>query len=673
MNFVKEVDGRLLFKRRKELLEISAYGKGLRIRFTQNVKFGEKNWVLTEESGAADIVVGEKKAEIRNGKIKAVVTDFGKISFFNDKGELILKEFYRSWDFGTENFEDVDQIVMVRTPARRYVAVGGNLYRTTVSFEANKDEKIFGMGQYQNALLNLKGSSLELAQKNTQASVPFYISSLGYGFMWNNPSIGKAVFAENITEWTSEGCYQADYWITAEDTPAEILSDYTEISGRVPMMPDYAMGFWQCKLRYQTQEELLSVAREYHRRNIPVGVMVVDFFHWPQQGDWRFDEKYWPDVKSMTAELKAMDMKLMVSVWPTVDRNSVHYQEMYENDYLVRCDKGIAVTMDCFGFEQFIDVTNPDAREYLFDICKESYLDQGVELFWLDEAEPEYTNQDFDIYRYYDGPAVECANEYPMQYSKAYYEGMQKMGIENPINLVRCAWLGSQKYGALVWSGDVPSTFTQLKNQYAAGLNMGLAGVAWWTADIGGFHGGNIHDPAFWELLCRWFEFGCFLPVMRLHGDREPHDKKPLGTVGGGMVGSGADNEIWSYSPEVEKILTKYIGVRNLLKPYTKRTMEEAHLFGKPVIRTLFYEFPEDKECWEDHEEYLYGANILVSPVLYAGMRERKVYLPKGSDWVYASNGQTIRGGTTVKVKAEIDKIPVFFKEGTCKNLIGKI
>ena len=152
--------------------------------------------------------------------------------------------------------------------------------------------------------------------------------------------------------------------------------------------------------------------------------------------------------------------------------------------------------------ECFIDPTNPETREFVWQKAMENYRTLGVDLFWLDEAEPEYTVQDFDIYRYYDGPANECANEYPARYSQTFFDGMKKEGIENPLNLVRCAWAGSQRYGSLVWSGDVPSTFTYLRYQLTAGLNMGLAGIAWWTADIGGFHGCAGSSSVLFALLC---------------------------------------------------------------------------------------------------------------------------------------------------------------------------
>ena len=196
------------------------------------------------------------------------------------------------------------------------------------------------MGQYQQPYLNIKGCTLELAHRNSQASVPFVLSSLGYGFLWHNPAIGKVTFGKNVTEWYAQSTDILDYWITAGDTPAEIEEAYARATGTVPMMPEYAMGFWQCKLRYQTQEELLEVAREYKRRGLPISVIVADFFHWPNQGDWKFDREYWPDPKAMVDELKAMGIELMVSIWPTVEESSENYREMEEKGYLIRADRG---------------------------------------------------------------------------------------------------------------------------------------------------------------------------------------------------------------------------------------------------------------------------------------------------------------------------------------------
>jgi alpha-D-xyloside xylohydrolase len=173
---------------------------------------------------------------------------------------------------------------------------GGNHYHLTARFESvSPKEKIFGMGQYQQPYLDLKGHDIELAHRNSQASVPYAVSSLGYGLLWNNPSIGRAFLGKNIMSFQAMSTTALDYWIVAGDTPAEIVEAYANVTGKVPMMPEYGLGFWQCKLRYQTQDELLEVAREHKRRNLPIDVIVVDFFHWPKQGDWRFDPVYWPD------------------------------------------------------------------------------------------------------------------------------------------------------------------------------------------------------------------------------------------------------------------------------------------------------------------------------------------------------------------------------------------
>lgn len=666
MDFFFEKDGSLFFKRRQEIMEIRPWGAGLRVRATENHEFSQKDWALSipvasKANGA--ISISGNQAIVKNGNIYAVITQYGRIAFYNSKDELLLKEYYRSWSYGTEDWADLDTIIMQRTAARSYRSVGGDHYRLTVRFEADEKERFYGMGQYQQPFLNLKGCTLELEQKNTQASVPYLISSKGYGLLWNNPAIGKAVLGANVTEFTAESSRQIDYWITAADTPAGLVEQYCDVTGKVPMMPDWAMGFWQCKLRYQTQEEVLHIAEEYRRRNVPLSVIVIDFFHWTQQGDWKFDPVYFPDPAGMIRKLHEMGIRVMVSIWPTVDRSSENYELMCDQDMLIRVNRGINVTMECFGMECFIDTTNPQSRTFLWKTVKKHYLDAGVDLFWLDEAEPEYTVQDFDNYRYYDGPALECANEYPAKYAQAFFDGMKAEQIENPINLIRCAWAGSQRYGALVWSGDVPSSFTYLRYQLTAGLNMGLAGIAWWTADIGGFHGGNIHDPAFQELLMRWFQFGAFCPVMRLHGDRNPH-YKPLGTHGGGMVASGADNEIWSFTPEIEQMMKRYILLRESMKDYIREVMLEAHEKGTPVIKPLFYDFPEDQEAWNVEDSYLFGHDLLVAPVLFAGARSRNIYLPAGVRWTEYETGKTYEGGQTICADAPLDRIPLFIKEG---------
>ncbi len=222
------------------------------------------------------------------------------------------------------------------------------------------------------------------------------------------------------------------------------------------MMPEYAMGFWQCKLRYQTQEELLEVAREYKRRNLPISVIVVDFFHWPMQGEWKFDPTYWPDPDAMIKELKDMGIELMVSIWPTVDYRSENFNEMKSKGLLIRVDSGYPISMDFQGNTLHYDATNPEAREYVWEKAKKNYYDKGVKVFWLDEAEPEYTVYDFENYRYHLGPDIQVGNIYPVMYAKTFFDGMKAEGQENIINLLRCAWAWFSR-NMVHWSGPETS------------------------------------------------------------------------------------------------------------------------------------------------------------------------------------------------------------------------
>lgn len=644
-------DNLLIYRYRNETVHVEPWGaNAVRVRATKNPAFPENDWALASRPSAqAEITVSPEGAVLTNGKIRLSLSNNGKITVYNQKDERILEE-------------DTRKFCALKIEAREFRPIPGGDYHLTARFQSlDPNERVYGMGQYQQPYLNLKGTDLELAHRNSQASVPFMISSLGYGLLWNNPAVGRAVFGKNVTSFEAFSTQALDYWIVAGDTPAELIEAYGSVAGTVPMMPEYGLGFWQCKLRYQTQEELLHVAREYKRQGLPIDVIVIDFFHWPHQGDWKFDPAYWPDPKAMIEELKSMGIQLMVSIWPTVETDSENYEEMLENGYLIRCDRGVDTSFIFLDKNTLpFDATNPEARGYVWAKVKEHYYDAGVRLFWLDEAEPEYNIYDFDNYRYYSGPCLQTGNIYPSCYSQAFYDGMKAAGQTNIVNLVRCAWAGSQKYGALVWSGDIPSTFGSMKNQLAAGLNMGIAGIPWWTTDIGGFYGGDPTNPEFQELFIRWFQWGAFCPVMRLHGDREPRQPQ-YGTTGGYFCASGADNEVWSYGPEAFEICKKYLRLREEMRDYTRKLMEEAHTKGLPLMRAMFVEFSDDPVCWELEEQYMYGDKYLVAPILNLGQRARKVYLPSGCGWRLSDGSQQIfSGGQWTEVRAPLDTMPVF-------------
>lgn len=617
---------------------------------------------LTEEQEGV-IEVGENTASLTNGNIKVVLVHNGwgnrcQVSFYNQRGELLLQE--------------IDGQGALNKKPRAYKPILGGDHRITATFFSDEQEKLYGMGQYQQEVMNIKNCIFELAHRNSQASIPFLLSNKGYGFFWHNPAIGRATFAKNYTEWYAESSKQLDYWITAGDTPAEIEESYARATGTVPMMPEYGLGFWQCKLRYYNQEQLLEVAREYKRRNLPIDVIVVDFFHWPKMGDFRFDEEFFPNPKEMVDELTSMGIELMVSVWPQVDQKSENMEEMRHMGYLVKTESGIEVQMQFAGGDiMFFDATNSEARKFVWDKCKKNYYDQGIHIFWLDEAEPEYGVYDYENYRYAMGPNVQVGNIYPQLYSRTFYDGMIAAGQENVVNLVRCAWAGSQRYGALVWSGDISCTYEDFRKQICAGIHMGISGIPWWTTDIGGFGGGDPKSEAFRKLLVRWFQYGTFCPVMRLHGDRM-HAEPVYRKNGEQVLSSGSDNEVWSYGEEIYKVLVKYMELRELLRPYTRKLMKEAHEDGTPVIRAMFYEFPKDEVCWEIKDQYFYGSDILVAPIVYEDTYERKVYLPKSATWTNMHTGERIEGGQTIIVDAPLDVIPVFLRNESLIDLIGK-
>lgn len=651
-NMLKVKDGGLERFYNGELLRIEPFGKnGLRVRATPDYALsGKMRALLDLPTQDAEFYVDEDAGYIINGNAKATVDVDGKITIYNQKGEIMLEE-------------DL-QPQPIKRQARFFNPRLCGSYELTATFKSNPNERIFGMGQYQHPFLNMKGCTLELAHRNSQASVPFYISDLGYGFLWNLPAIGEVAFGKNLTKWKAVATTELDYLVIVDDTPAKIEEAYMEAVGKAPKMPELALGFWQSKLRYRTQEELLSVARKYKELGIPLSVIVCDFFHWPHQGDFRFDYDYFPNPEKMAEELRQMGTELMVSVWPTVEFDSENYREMLEKGYLIRNDRGPSNHTEFVHPAVYYDTTNPGARKFVWEKAKKNYYDKGIRLFWLDEAEPEYMLYDYDNHRYFAGNCAEVGNVYPVDYARGFYEGLKEAGEKEIISLVRCAWAGSAKYGALVWSGDIMPTFESLGNQVRAGLSMAIAGIPWWTTDIGGFDAGDPSNVDYQELVMRWFEYATFCPVLRLHGYRMPYLPADPLAKGGGQCYSGGDNEIWSHGETAFEVCRDHIFLRERLKPYIMEQMDKVHEIGTPPMRPLFYDYSKDKKCWDVDDQYMFGDDLLVCPVMELGMREREVYFPLGERWLDPYTGKEYDGGTKITAEAPLERIPVFVRAG---------
>ena len=669
IQFVAEGE-RLIWRGNGETLVVEPWGaNSLRVRARIKSPIRDDEWALLPQPAASPTIsITGSKATLTNGRLTArlVAREWidpangyetrCRISFLDADGRVLT--------------EEAEAGSALRLQARRWEPRSGGAYRLTATFESQDGERLYGMGQYQQTVLDLKGATLELAHRNSQASVPFVLSSRGYGILWHNPAFGRATFATNRSEWVADATEQLDYWITAGPTPADITRAYADATGHAPVMPERGLGFWQCKLRYSNQEELLAVAREHRRRGLPLDVIVADYFHWPHMGDYRFEQEFWPDPRAMIEELESMGVELMVSVWPQVAVASENYPAFRRANALVRTERGLDPQMAFEGVSLFADVTATSGRQLLWDICRRNYFDLGVRTFWLDEAEPEWGAYEFDNYRYEAGPISQVANLYPQQFARAFWDGQRAAGQEDVVNLIRCAWAGSQRYGALVWSGDIHSTWEDFRRQIVAGLQMGIAGIPWFTTDIGGFHGGDPEDPAFRELLIRWFQFGAFCPIMRLHGYRSPSTEITT-AAGEHRSPTGGPNELWSFGEEAYPILAEFVHLRERLRPYLREVMLEAHEDGQPVLRALFHGFPDDPAAWCVADQFLLGSDLLVAPVVEPGARRRSVYLPDGGDWIELRTGARFPGGGSVDVEAPLTSIPLFLRAPGRADLLG--
>lgn len=400
---IKIEANRILKKYDDELLIIEPWGQNaLRVRSFLDQHFVDRENALTEphdyDEKLVETYYKDNQATIVNGKIKAVLDHRDRLTFYNEKGEVLLKEFIRlravkhddgSEDVGTVEFtKDFNSTLKLKSREYRANNDGAN-FRTKVRFEPNPQEKIYGMGQYQHNYLDLKNTMLELAQRNSQMSVPFYVSSRNYGFLWNHPGIGKVTFAKNMTEWEMYGTDYIDYWITAGNSPKDIMEQYTSVTGRVPKMPKNLLGLWQSKLRYRTPEEVLEVVEGYKQRGIQLSSIAIDYFHWPKQGEYRFDPDFWPEPEKLVKTLKEdYHVEPLISIWPTVQSDAYNYEQYLQGGYLIKVNRGVRMTMQIQGNTVFMDTTNPDARDYVWNLIKKNYKDIGIDYYWVDVAEP---------------------------------------------------------------------------------------------------------------------------------------------------------------------------------------------------------------------------------------------------------------------------------------------
>jgi alpha-D-xyloside xylohydrolase len=549
---------------------------------------------------------------------------------------------------------------------------GEQTFKVGASFDAPGDEHYYGLGQNQEGKLDLKGREIDCkhyydAPAGETVCVPFMVTNKGYGIMWDNPA-RTLVWPglHSSTRWQSQVGERVSFFVISGKTADEIYAGYAKLTGDTPLPPKAGFGLIQSKARYESQQELLDVAKGYRQRGLPLDVMVLDWFYWTRMGQMDIDRTYFPDPKGMNDQLNAMGMRSIISVWPRFERESRYFDMLATKGWLLR-DKdgnpvdGLPVRFDRAG--ALIDSTNPDAREWFWGKIRDNIASQGFDWFWLDETEPDVIPEGFFFSI---GSGDRYRNLFPLVHVSGVAEGSERdrPNFRNMI-LARAAYLGSQRYGGLFWSSDVKSTWEALRRQVPTGLNFTASGIAYWGSDIGGWQWPSgpapehpvLLDPAgmtaaamdyvdYPELFVRWFQYSVFTPTLRIHGQRP-------------------DTELWTYGKAAEPILADWLRLRYTLMPYIYSLGRHTYDSGAPFMRALFMDFPNDPKVVTIGDQYMFGPAFLVAPVTEQGQTKRPVYLPAGTAWYDYWTNQRYEGGQTIKVDAPINRMPLFVKAGS--------
>jgi len=513
-------------------------------------------------------------------------------------------------------------------------------------------EAFYGLGQHQGGVFNWRGESVDIVQDNTNISIPLLLSSKGYGIFWNNPSRSRFnnrfVHAFYIS---SEVAEQMDYYFIYGPDFDRIISAYRELTGPAPLFGKWAYGYWQCKNRYDSQAEILGIAKRYRGEHIPLDNIVQDWFWWNTMGEPVWNKNY-PDPKTMVDELHKENVHLMVSVWPFFRPGSPVYDDMAAKNLFI--DKTRVAGFHPAGMALY-DAFNPEARKYYWKLMNDALFKIGVDAWWLDTTEPETEGREESILLHsqvrMDGTpssGARYANLFPLMTTAAVYQGQRAASDQKRVFILsRSAFAGAQRNAAAVWSGDVNPNWETLRRQISAGLNYSMSGNPYWTTDIGGFTVANPDDPAYRELYARWFEFGAFCPIFRAHGTRTTNQ-----------------NEIWSYGPEIQRILTSYDLLRYRLLPYIYSAAWKTTSENYTPMRALVMDFRDDSRVLNVGDQFLFGPSLLVNPVTEPGATTRHVYLPKGK-WYNFWTGESLEGGRAIDTPAPLAEMPLFVRAGS--------
>jgi alpha-D-xyloside xylohydrolase len=595
--------------------------KIIRVVYTKNASFppADSNYVVVKKSWpATSFTYNTDDYSIQAGALKVTVAkETGAVSFYNGS-TLILKE-------------TAGKILTSKT-IRGKAALEG-----TIAFNSDENEGIYGFGQFQNGLLNQKGLDLDLEQLNISDCSPMFLSTRGFGVLLVDYSNIKVTPPLTIkSAWATNDVI--DYYFMYGPEFDDVIAAYRTITGPAPLWPKWAYGYWQCKNLYKNQQDILTAVKTFRSKGYPIDNVVQDWAYYPSNGNGCqcFDASRYPNITQLIKTLHdSLNCHFTISVWPSFNPLSgANYDFMNSRNYLLNSKDFLGKTYDAF---------NDSAAYYYWKFINDSLVSKDVDAFWPDATEPEYHN-DWSIATTSLGPSDKVMNLFPLLHSKNLHDGFRASPNskgKRVCNLTRSYFAGSQRLGAGYWTGDVETNFNTYVTQIPAGLNVCMTGLPLFCTDIGGFKG-IPNSPT----LTRWFEWGVFNPIFRIHGSR--------------------DTELWLDPQSAsEATLVKYLKLRYRLFPYVYSLAWKVTSEGYTMMRALPFDFRTDANVTNINNEFMFGPALLIAPVTVANANSRSVYLPAGA-WYDFYTGKVSEGGKNIaNVDAPLEKIPVFVRAGS--------
>ena len=624
---------------------------------------------MTPQAVNPTIVEGEKVDTLTTEKVMVTYSrQTGLLSFFRPDGTTLIKERSRA-TFTKRTSHTIDP------------------YTVSQSFRLSTGEAIYGFGQVQDGSLNHRNKSYShMVQNNMSVWIPFFHSVRGYGLYWD--LYGPCDFTDNSsgTIFKTEAAHAVDYYVLVgeEDKGDDVVRRIRELTGKATMVPLWTFGYFQSKERYQSAMETLGVLHKYRSINVPIDCVVQDWQYWGDTNQWNAMEFLNPTFKSdypkMIDGMHNNGAHLLISFWANFGPDTKQYAHFKANNQLMKMGNDIMTTT--YPPNSGVAIYSPyqqSARDYYWKCLYEGLVNKGVDAYWVDSSEPDHyqggedwektndfivLNSDDEDNASLNSHSLETShtwrsvrNIFPLMHASGVYEGHRAQKAElteakRVMIMTRSGFLGLQRYGAGTWSGDVTSSWETLAKQIPAALNYSACGVPSWNSDIGGFFNGSYQgagQDTYNELYCRWIQFGAFCTIMRSHG-------------------SGADRAIYQFGKEGESyydIIARYINLRYALLPYIYSTDRQVYDDDFSFMRAMGIAYPTDAATHELKDQFMFGRDILVAPVVQAQAEQRSVYLPKGDDWTDIWDGQQYEGGTTLKRSVNLALMPLFVRQGS--------